>query len=154
YGRVAENAVTASFAEEKDHSGRRGHDTSFNWTVQGADAGLYSNDEIHAIRIVALEPTSDVRAPGGRTFYNHAKDRMRILGELPVRKFNGDKQPLDPDGTPDTSSLARIPADIAWTFQTLDRHGMVLNSSQTWHQLRPGEIRHDCGGCHAHSQKP
>ncbi|OAI54737.1 hypothetical protein AYO44_14305 [Planctomycetaceae bacterium SCGC AG-212-F19] len=26
--------------------------------------------------------------------------------------------------------------------------------AQTWHQLRPGEIRHDCGGCHAHSQKP
>src|SRR5262249_60481440 len=24
----------------------------------------------------------------------------------------------------------------------------------TWHQLRPGEIRNDCGGCHAHSQKP
>lgn len=26
--------------------------------------------------------------------------------------------------------------------------------SQTWHQLRPGEARTDCGGCHAHSQKP
>jgi hypothetical protein len=26
--------------------------------------------------------------------------------------------------------------------------------AQTWHQVRPGEIRHDCGGCHAHSQKP
>ena len=31
---------------------------------------------------------------------------------------------------------------------------MVLNSSQTWHQLRPGELRNDCGGCHAHSQNP
>jgi len=29
-----------------------------------------------------------------------------------------------------------------------------LNMAQTWHQLRPGEIRNDCGGCHAHSQKP
>jgi hypothetical protein len=26
--------------------------------------------------------------------------------------------------------------------------------AQTWHQLRPGEIRNNCGGCHAHSQKP
>ena len=43
---------------------------------------------------------------------------------------------------------------MAWTFQTLDKHGMVLNMAQTWHQLRPGEVRHDCGGCHAHSQKP
>src|SRR5262249_55729041 len=41
-----------------------------------------------------------------------------------------------------------------WTFQTLDKNGMVLNMAQTWHQLRPGEIRNDCGGCHAHSQKP
>ena len=71
-----------------------------------------------------------------------------------MRKFRGEKQPLDPDGNPDTSFLAKIPADVAWTFQTLDKHGMVLNSSQTWHQLRPGEVRHDCGGCHAHSQQP
>jgi hypothetical protein len=80
-------------------------------------------------------------------------ERLRILGEIPLRKFNGDKQPIDPDGNPDTSFLAKIPADVAWTFQTLDKHGMVLNMSQTWHQLRPGEIRHDCGGCHSHSQQ-
>src|SRR5581483_7308316 len=69
-------------------------------------------------------------------------------------KFQGDRQPTDPDGNPDTSFLAKIPADVAWTFQTLDKHGMVLNMAQTWHQLRPGEIRNDCGGCHSHSQKP
>ena len=43
---------------------------------------------------------------------------------------------------------------MAFTFQTLDRDGMVLNMAQTWHQLRPGEVSNDCGGCHAHSQKP
>src|SRR5262249_36189432 len=37
---------------------------------------------------------------------------------------------------------------------TLDKNGMVLNMAQTWHQLRPGEVRNNCGGCHAHSQKP
>jgi hypothetical protein len=151
YGDVAKGSVTASFAEEKDRTGRRGHDTSHNWSVQGADAGLYENADIHAIRILMLEPTSETRK---RTYYNHARERMRILGEIPVRKFRGEKQPLDPDGNPDTSFLAKIPADVAWTFQTLDQRGMVLNSSQTWHQLRPGEIRHDCGGCHAHSQQP
>jgi hypothetical protein len=31
---------------------------------------------------------------------------------------------------------------------------MVLNSAQTWHQVRPGELRTNCGGCHAHSQLP
>src|SRR5439155_5430583 len=65
-----------------------------------------------------------------------------------------DGQPLDPDGNPDTSFLAKIPADTAFTFQTLDKNGMVLNMAQTWHQVRPGEVRNNCGGCHAHSQKP
>jgi hypothetical protein len=154
YGVVPKGKVTATFAGEKDPTGYRGHDSSFNWTVQGADAGLYENSDIHAIRILLLEPTSETQAKGGRRFFNHAKERLRILGEIPVRKFDGDKQPIDPDGNPDTSFLVKVPADVAWTFQTLDRRGMVLNSSQTWHQVRPGEIRNDCGGCHAHSQKP
>src|SRR5262249_50890481 len=122
-----------------------------NWDGQGADAGLYANSDIHAIRILALEPAS---LPVVGKFQNHAGERLRILGEIPVRKFDGVDQPLDPDGNPDTSFLARIPADVAWTFQPLDKNGMVLNMAQTWHQLRPGEVRTNCGGCHAHSQKP
>jgi hypothetical protein len=155
YGVVKPGTVTATFAGEKDPTGYRGFDTSFNWTVQGSDAGLYKNEDIHAIRILLLEPTSDTRPKGGRSYYNHGRERYRILGEMPVRHFdkNG-KQPHDPDGNPDTSFLAKIPANVAWTFQTLDKNGMVLNMAQTWHQLRPGEIRNDCGGCHAHSQKP
>jgi hypothetical protein len=153
YGAVKPGTVTAAFAGEKDPTGYKGFDSSFNWSVQGSDAGLYSNDDIHAVRILLLEPTSEVNK--GRTYYNHARERMRILGEIPLRKFGADgKQPLDPDGNPDTSFLAKVPADVAWTFQTLDRRGMVLNAAQTWHQVRPGEIRNDCGGCHAHSQKP
>src|SRR6185436_7325471 len=109
------------------------------------------------IRILLLEPNT-AREGGpkrGTLFFNHAHERMRILGEFPVRKFDADgKQPLDPDGNPDTSFLAKVPADVAWTFQTLDKNGMVLNMAQTWHQVRPGETRNDCGGCHAHSQKP
>ena len=26
--------------------------------------------------------------------------------------------------------------------------------AQTWHQVRPGEVRNNCGGCHAHSRQP
>ena len=101
-------------------------------------------------------PTARTRGDkSGRTFHNHANERLRILGEIPVRKFDKDgKQPLDPDGNPDTSFLAKVPADVAFTFQTLDRHGMVLSMAQTWHQVRPGEVRNNCGGCHAHSQEP
>ncbi len=116
-----------------------------------------------------MEPTTDRHhgPKSGRLFHSHAMERLRILGEIPVRKFarSGRLQPAaqdrlkpvttnDPDGNPDTSFLAKIPADTAFTFQTLDKRGMVLNMAQTWHQLRPGEVRHDCGGCHAHSQKP
>jgi hypothetical protein len=77
-------------------------------------------------------------------------ERLRILGEIPLRRPGV----YDPEGNPDTSFLAKIPADTPFTFQTLDRSGLVLNMAQTWHQLRPGELRADCGGCHSHSQAP
>jgi hypothetical protein len=164
-GAVPKGGVTATWAGEKpSRDGFNGLDpfntsengASLNWVNQGADAGLYKNSDIHAIRILALEPTTDRnRGPrAGRLFYSHAQERLRILGEVPVRKFPKGKQPLDPDGNPDTSFLAKIPADVAFTFQTIDKDGMVLNMAQTWHQIRPGEIRNDCGGCHAHSQRP
>lgn len=130
---------------------------SSNWEWQGADAGKYANADIWAVRLVALEANTH-RSYGpheGRHFVNHAGERMRILGEIPLRKFDGQGQPiLDPEGNPDTSFLAKIPADTPFTFQTIDRRGMVLNTAQTWHQVRPGEMRADCGGCHAHSQQP
>ncbi len=161
-GVVPEGKVTATFSGKDDpwkgldEFTSHGNGMQLNWHNQGADAGLYDNEEIHAVRILAMEATTD-RKRGeklGRQFYNHARERLRILGEIPLRKFAGSQQPLDPDGNPDTSFLARIPADVAFTFQTLDKQGLVLNMAQTWHQLRPGEIRHDCGGCHAHSQEP
>jgi hypothetical protein len=165
-GLVPAKGVTATFAGGLDRTGgyldldpfnSKEVAVSPNWFSQGADAGRYANDDIHAIRILAMEPTTDRHAgpKSGRTFRSHASERLRILGEIPVRHFSrSSQQSLDPDGNPDTSFLAKIPADVAFTFQTLDKDGMVLNMAQTWHQLRPGEIRHNCGGCHAHSQKP
>lgn len=130
---------------------------SSNWEAQGADAGKYDNADIWAVRVLAMEPNTH-RSYGpdeGMQFFSHAHERLRVLGEIPLRKTGAGGQPLlDAEGNPDTSFLARIVADTPFTFQTLDRHGMVLNMSQTWHQLRPGEMRADCGGCHAHSQQP
>jgi hypothetical protein len=169
FGKVEKGSVTANYRGGNDpylgldpfNSAENG--ASYNWTHQGADAGRYRNDDIHAIRILAMEPTTDrvMSAPQG-SFYNHARERLRILGEIPVRKFGRGEpgasatggQPHDPDGNPDTSFLAKVPADTAWTFQTLDKNGMVLNMAQTWHQVRPSEVRNNCGGCHAHSQQP
>jgi hypothetical protein len=165
-GRVAKGSVKAAFAGNKNDpyegQGSLGHDPGdINWFYQGSEAGRYDNSEIHAIRIVALEPTTDWRRllGGKRTFWNLVNERLHILGEIPVRHFGqagavAEEQPRDPDGNPDTSFLAKIPADVPYTFQMLDERGLVLTMAQTWHQLRPGEIRHDCGGCHAHSQKP
>ncbi len=137
------------------------NDQSSNWQWQGADAGLYADADIWAVRIVAMEPgTHRSYGPhggpsGGPLFFSHAMERLRVLGEIPVRKTGAGGAPvLDPEGNPDTSFLAKIPADQPFTFQTLDRDGMLLNMAQTWHQLRPGEMRADCGGCHAHSQAP
>lgn len=133
------------------------NDHSSNWGWQGSDAGRYSNEDIWAVRIVAMEPSSH-RSYGpnlGQHFASHANERLRILGEIPLRKFNPDGSPiLDAEGNPDTSFMAKIPADTPFTFQMLDTNGMVLTMAQTWHQLRPGEVRNDCGGCHAHSKSP
>jgi hypothetical protein len=162
-GVVRDGEVTSTFSGGRDPwrgldaFTSHGNGMPLNWHNQGADAGMYSNDDIFAVRIIAMEPTTDRHRgeKSGRRFFNHASERFRILGEISVRKFASDGSPLrDPDGNPDTSFLAKISADTAFTFQTLDARGLVLNMAQTWHQLRPGEIRHDCGGCHAHSQKP
>lgn len=130
---------------------------SSNWFVQGAEAGRYANADIWAIRLLAMEANSH-RSYGpqeGKHFSSHAEERLRILGEIPLRKQDGQGNPiLDAEGNPDTSFLVKIPADTPFTFQTLDRKGMVLHAAQTWHQVRPGEARTNCGGCHAHSQMP
>ncbi|MEM6573584.1 MAG: hypothetical protein AAF736_04895 [Pseudomonadota bacterium] len=133
------------------------NDASSNWTYQGADAGLYDNSDIWAVRVLAMEGnTSRLYGPNaseldGTDFHSHANERLRILGEIPLRKGAGI---TDSEGNPDTSVLFKMPADTPFTFQTIDRNGLVLNMTQTWHQVRPGEVRTDCGGCHAHSQLP
>lgn len=133
------------------------NDANSNWVTQGADAGKYSNADIWAVRIVAMEPNTH-RSYGpheGQHFFNHVNEKLRILGEIPLRKFDdAGNAILDPEGNPDTSFLAKIPADTPFTFQMLDRNGLVLTIAQTWHQVRPGEMRADCGGCHAHGQMP
>jgi hypothetical protein len=157
-GQVPEGSVTA--VGDPYNAFSHSMHSPYNWGGQGADAGIYDNSDIHAIRILAMEPAT---MPVAGRFHNHAHERLRILGEIPVRKFKtpgadaaglAEGQPVDPDGNPDTSFLVKIPADVAFTFQTIDKEGMVLNMAQTWHQVRPGEIRNNCGGCHAHSQQP
>jgi len=127
------------------------HEFLSAWLHQGADAGLYTNNDIYAVRVLAMLPKTDKSYPNnGAGFFNHGDERFRILGEILVRH----EGVIDQNGDTDTSFLARAPADTPITFQTLDRNGMVLNMAQTWHHVRPGEGRYDCGGCHAHTKTP
>ncbi len=128
----------------------------YRWVHQGGDAGIYSDNDIYAVRVLTQQAQTDRSYPDTQSqFYVVGGERMRILGEVPVRKA-GNPTVLMPDGSTaaDTSFLAKIPADTSVTFQAIDKRGMVLNMAQTWHQVRPGEARYDCGGCHAHSKSP
>jgi Hydrazine synthase alpha subunit middle domain len=143
------------FFEDRDPF-NTGSEAPFRWVRQGSDAGVYSDDDVYAVRILMLAPATDRTYPDdGPRFQAIGGERLRILGEIPVRKRGAPPVPR-PDGTsePDTSFLARVPADVALTFQALDRRGLALNMAQTWHQVRPAEARYDCGGCHAHSREP
>ena len=130
-GGVPKDSVTATFVGKNDPwkgldpFTSHGNGPPLNWHNQGGEAGLYTNDDIHAVRILAMEPTTDRKgANSGRRYYNHAGERLRVLGEIPLRKFGKDgQQPLDPDKNPDTSFLAKIPADVGFTFQTIDKPG-------------------------------
>jgi hypothetical protein len=132
------------------------NDVNSNWFTQGADAGRYSDADIFAVRVLGMESVAHRSYGPGATggspgFFSHAgAERLRILGEIPLRKLGV----IDADGNPDTSFLAMLPADTPFSFQTLDKDGLVLNMAQTWHQIRPGEVRTNCGGCHAHSKVP
>jgi hypothetical protein len=140
-------------------------------TYQGGDVGKFNNSDIHAIRIIQTLPQSHrgyTYIPGGVIGHYQTvgwrqagpahqipNERMKIIGEVPLRKFDSDGEPIrDAKGDPDTSFQARIPADVPFTFQLIDKKGKVLVHSQTWHQLRPGEKRVNCGGCHAHAESP
>lgn len=52
--------------------------------------------------------------------------------------------PVEPDG----SVKIKVPADVAFTLEVLDKNGMRIGSlHRHWLQVRPGEVR-ECGGCH------
>ena len=116
---------------------------NFRWLHQGTDTKVYDDTDIFALRVVVLEPESDLSySHGNPAYWSWGGERMRILGEIPLRRA------ADPT---DTSFLVKIPADTPFTFQALDDKGQTLFTAQTWHSMRPGEIRTNCGGCHAHS---
>jgi hypothetical protein len=152
-GYIAPGTVTAA----RPTNLLRAHEWNCSW--QGCDVGTYGNDEIVALRVLAFEPNVSLgNTPHPRKdfykgyppYYSTVMERLRYW-DIPVRK---DGAQLDPDGNPDTSFLAKFSGDVPFTFALLNAEGETLALAQTWHQVRPGETRTDCGGCHAHSQQP
>lgn len=144
-----------------------------NWTIQGAEAGVFKNSDIYAIRIIGT-PAKPFTKPINKykekkrwqSITKHLRDkrldkviarygsyhgeRWEILGEFPLNY----KNVIDEQGNPDSSWAAKIPAETPFLIQALDKNGMTLTSELTWRALKPGEKRTDCGGCHAHSIEP
>ena len=132
-----------------DYFNQASNPINSNWIFQGADVGKYTNDDIWGIRIILLDPTGRT-ANNALPFFSHMNERARVLGDVPVRKPGA---PLDPDGNPDSSFFLRMLADQVHGMLLIDEQRRTLAGAQTYKQLRPREIRTNCGGCHAHSQQ-
>lgn len=166
YNREPLNEVGDKLDDFQSLSNREGHDG--NWTIQGADAGIFAPSEIYGVRIIASPPVPFTKPLVNKNssnlainrhlheprliqvplrFGSYHGERWEILGEFPLAH----KGTTDTQGNPDSSWLAKIPADTPTFIQTIDDKGMTLTSELTWRGLKSGEMRADCGGCHAHS---
>lgn len=140
-----------------------------NWTIQGAEAGVFTDADVYAVRIVAT-PTipythqligadktaidrylkDDRRDSVPERFGSAVDEQWKILGEFILPHTAS----TDSLGDKDTSWAAKIPAEMPFLIQTLDQNGMTINSELTWRALKSGEKRVDCGGCHVHTKEP
>ena len=133
--------------------------------------GNVKNSDLHAVRIIVVVPNRyhtplpstqeerDALFQGDKRmrrqakgYTNHVGEIWKILGEFPVGDARGGGAGAeDPDGEPDTSWLARIPANTPHFIQGIDKRGMTIYTEQTWRHVSPGKTVANCGGCHAHS---
>ncbi len=141
-----------------------------NWTIQGAEAGVFNNADIYGVRIIGTPAkpfTKPISKYGDKERWKFIRpylqdkrldrvvaryssfhgEKWEILGEFPLTH----KTLTDKQGNADSSWQAKIPAETPFLIQAIDKNGMTLNSELTWRALKSGEKRVDCGGCHAHS---
>ncbi len=122
--------------------------------LQGTDTIDYADDDLCGVRMLGVIPNRYDNLVY-KTIYaidNVTGERVSILGEVSVknRDANGVRM-NDPSGSPDTSFLLRMPANVPYLMQAIDCDGRTLNTDQTWQSLRPGEMK-TCGGCHVHAR--
>lgn len=104
----------------------------------------------------ALQP--GVESPGFRTIGNpesgngtSVQESAALLGVYDVRSKVVAGTLIPGTNKIDASFKALVPANSPIEFQLLDvRTGLSLADVTSWHSLKPGEQRDDCGGCHNH----
>jgi hypothetical protein len=89
---------------------------------------------IKAVSIPDDETADDLGDNTYGNLFNQLSGLREILGYAPV----------EPDG----SVKVKVPADVAFTLEVLDKDGKRIGAlHRNWLQVRPGEVR-ECSGCH------
>lgn len=126
------------------------YSTDSAFSHQGTDTIDYSDAELCGIRILLVQPNQ--AGEWGR-LRGHGGERIAVLGEFPVRHYDGSGRAIqDSLGMEDTSFRVRFPANTPYLMQGIDCEGRALNMDQSWQHVRAGELR-TCGGCHVHSRE-
>lgn len=153
-----------------------------NWTIYGADAGVFDDDDIYAVRIIGTPPivANDPMPQAGNIYgtptgtaaqvekYNDTCIKSKFLERVDAKFCSSIREsweiigefPLphvgqtNANSKKDTSWVAKVPAETPLMIQALDQNGMTVVSELTWRALKPGEKRVDCGGCHVHAKPP
>ena len=115
--RVPEGSVTATYAGGSDpfqgSAAAYTRASAATGSCQGADAGLYDNSDIHAIRILATEPTTDPRCTGksAALLQPSPTNGCASSARFPVRKFSrrAASSRSIPTATPTPASWPRSP---------------------------------------------
>ncbi|MDR4518936.1 MAG: hypothetical protein MRK00_16320 [Nitrosomonas sp.] len=119
------------------------------------------DSDIFAVRILVPEPndgslvSSTPPKVSRATVTNHWGMSLSVIGEIPVRNKNPDGTPvMEQDGIhEDTSFAVRLPADMPFIVQALDKKGRTLFTDFSPQATKPGEEK-TCGGCHIHDGQP
>lgn len=92
---------------------------------------------VRLIKAVSIPDDVTANNLGDNTYgnlFNRLGGLREILGYAPV----------EPDG----SVKVKVPADVAFTLEVLDKDGKRIGAlHRNWLQVRPGEVR-ECNGCH------
>lgn len=125
--------------------------TEHQFNLAGTDTIDYDDEELCGIRLIGLLPNRSTNTYN--EILNVMGERTSILGEFHIKHYNelGERIINPHNNKPDTSFLAKLPANVPHLTQAIDCDGRTLNTDMSWQTVKPGEMK-TCGGCHVHSR--